>query len=187
MGRLVHFEIHADDMERAKKFYSEVFGWTFEDWSEYAGMPYFGAVTGDPSEPGVNGALIKRQGPAPEPGQAVNGYACTLGVGNYDATEALILQFGASLQCRSMRCREWPGKDIISIQKVIFLGFISLIHRPNKFTSAYAQKARRDRPSSLFGITKPGQLLQASATNKRQAPIHPEMLYAAPQDQISSS
>lgn len=97
MGRLVHFEIHADDMERAKKFYGGVFGWTFEDWSEYAGMPYFGATTGDPSQPGIDGALIKRQGAAPEPGQALNGYACTLGVGDYDATEALILQLGGKL------------------------------------------------------------------------------------------
>ena len=39
MGRLVHFEIHVDDMERAKKFYGEVFGWSFQDWTEYAGMP----------------------------------------------------------------------------------------------------------------------------------------------------
>lgn len=30
MSRLIHFEIHVDDMERAKKFYGEVFGWTFE-------------------------------------------------------------------------------------------------------------------------------------------------------------
>ena len=36
MGRLVHFEIHVDDMERAKQFYGEIFGWSFEDWSEYA-------------------------------------------------------------------------------------------------------------------------------------------------------
>lgn len=36
MGRLVHFEIHVDDAKRAKKFYGEVFGWTFEDWSDYA-------------------------------------------------------------------------------------------------------------------------------------------------------
>lgn len=46
MGRLVHFEIHVDNMDRAKTFYGEVFGWAFEDWSEFAGMPYFGAVTG---------------------------------------------------------------------------------------------------------------------------------------------
>ena len=34
MGRLVHFEIHVNDMERAKKFYGEVFGWSFQDWSD---------------------------------------------------------------------------------------------------------------------------------------------------------
>jgi predicted enzyme related to lactoylglutathione lyase len=31
MGRLVHFEVHVDDMERAKTFYGEVFGWKFEE------------------------------------------------------------------------------------------------------------------------------------------------------------
>ena len=37
MGRLVHFEIHVDDMERAKTFYGEVFRWSFEDWTDYGG------------------------------------------------------------------------------------------------------------------------------------------------------
>ncbi|MGZ9585689.1 VOC family protein [Paenibacillus marinisediminis] len=97
MGRLVHFEIHVDDMERAKKFYGEVFGWTFEDWSDYAGMPYFGAVTGDAKELGINGALMQRQGASPEPGQAMNGYACTMGVADYDSTEAKILSHGGKL------------------------------------------------------------------------------------------
>ena len=27
-------------MDRAKKFYGEVFGWSLQDWSEYEGMPY---------------------------------------------------------------------------------------------------------------------------------------------------
>ena len=36
MGRIVHFEIHVDDMERAKKFYGEIFGWRFEDWTDFA-------------------------------------------------------------------------------------------------------------------------------------------------------
>ncbi|MED3575559.1 VOC family protein [Cytobacillus praedii] len=97
MGRLIHFEIHVDDMERAKKFYGDVFGWTFEDWSEYAGTPYFGAVTGDASEPGINGALMKRQSPRPEPGQAMNGFACTMGVEDYNATEAKIISGGGTV------------------------------------------------------------------------------------------
>lgn len=94
MGRLVHFEIHVDNMERAMKFYGEIFGWTFEDYSEYAGMPYFGAVTGDNQEMGINGALMQRRGAPPEPNQALNGFACTMGVEDYDSTEAKILKSG---------------------------------------------------------------------------------------------
>ena len=97
MGRLIHFEIHVDDMERAKKFYGEVFSWTFEDWSNYAGMPYFGAVTGDNNEMGINGALMQRQSSPPEPNQALNGYACTMGVEDYDSTEAKILHNGGTV------------------------------------------------------------------------------------------
>ncbi|MDL0435533.1 MULTISPECIES: VOC family protein [unclassified Niallia] len=97
MGRLVHFEIHVSDMERAKKFYGEVFGWTFQDWTGYAGMPYFGAVTGTEEEPGINGALVQRQGSAPEGNQALNGFACTMGVGDYNHTEAIILENGGAV------------------------------------------------------------------------------------------
>ena len=97
MGRLVHFEIHVDDMERAKKFYGEVFGWTFEDYSEYAGMPYFGAVTGDDQQMGINGALMQRQSAPPEPNQALNGFACTMGVEDYDSTEVKILTLGGKV------------------------------------------------------------------------------------------
>ena len=97
MGRLIHFEIHVDDMERAKKFYGEVFGWSFQDWSDYAGMPYFGAVTGDENEPGINGALMQRQSAPPEANQALNGFACTMGVENYDLTEAKIIENGGKV------------------------------------------------------------------------------------------
>ncbi|MGM8213208.1 VOC family protein [Virgibacillus sp. W0430] len=97
MGRLIHFEIHVDNMERAKNFYGEVFGWTFQDWSDYAGMPYWGAVTGEDNEPGINGALMQRKGSSPQPNQALNGYACTIGVEDYDTTEAKILESGGNV------------------------------------------------------------------------------------------
>ncbi|MGB8934825.1 MAG: VOC family protein [Candidatus Nitrosopolaris sp.] len=32
MPRVVHFEIVADNPERAIKFYKEVFGWEFKKW-----------------------------------------------------------------------------------------------------------------------------------------------------------
>lgn len=97
MGRIVHFEIHVDDMERAMKFYGEVFSWSFQDWSDFAGMPYFGAVTGEDSELGINGALMQRQGPRPEAGQAMNGFACTMGVENYDDTHERIMANGGTV------------------------------------------------------------------------------------------
>ncbi|MEO4055449.1 VOC family protein [Solibacillus sp. CAU 1738] len=97
MGRLIHFEIHVNDMERAKKFYGEVFDWKFEDWSNYAGMPYFGAVTGDEKEPGINGALMQRQSASPETGQSLNSYVCTMGVEDYDSTAAKILNNGGNV------------------------------------------------------------------------------------------
>lgn len=97
MGRLIHFEIHVDDIERAKNFYGEVFGWSFQDWSEYAGMPYFGAVTGNENELGINGALMKRQSAPPETNQPLNGLVCTMGVENYDLTEAKIIENGGKV------------------------------------------------------------------------------------------
>lgn len=128
MGRLVHFEIHVDDMERAKKFYGEVFGWTFHDWSEYAGMPYYGAVTGDDSEPGIDGALMQRQGPSPEPNQALNSYACTMGVDNFDTTEAKIIEHGGkvALPKYALPGMAWQGYFIDTE------GNIFGIHQPDK-------------------------------------------------------
>ncbi len=32
MPRVVHFEINADDPERAAKFYQNVFGWKIKKW-----------------------------------------------------------------------------------------------------------------------------------------------------------
>ncbi|MBB3113199.1 hypothetical protein FHS18_005302 [Paenibacillus phyllosphaerae] len=128
MGRVVHFEIHVDNMERAQKFYGEVFGWTFQDWTEYAGMPYYGAVTGDDQEMGINGALVKRQGPPPAPGQPMNGFACTMGVADYDATEAKILEQGGivALPKYALPGMAWQGYYIDTEGNVIG------IHQPDE-------------------------------------------------------
>ena len=97
LGRVVHFEIHVNNMDQAKVFYGEVFDWTFQDWSDYAGMPYFGVVTGEEKDMGINGALMLRQSASPEPNQGLNAYVCTIGVEDYDASEAKILQNGGKI------------------------------------------------------------------------------------------
>lgn len=81
MPRVVHFEIQAENPERAVAFYREVFGWTFNQWG---GQDYWLITTGPDSEPGINGGLMRRRGPAPSVGQPVNAYVCTVQVPSVD-------------------------------------------------------------------------------------------------------
>jgi len=62
MPTIVHFEIPTDDIERSKKFYSDLFGWKVE---KYPGsMEYWMITTTTPSgEKGVDGGMMKRQSP----------------------------------------------------------------------------------------------------------------------------
>lgn len=97
MSRVVHFEIQADDVERARSFYALAFGWSFADYGAVAGSTYWGIVTGPQEQPGINGGLLRRPAPAPPPGQGTNAFVCTIGVTDYDATERRILDAGGKV------------------------------------------------------------------------------------------
>jgi uncharacterized protein len=94
MSRVVHFEIHAQDAERAKNFYGQVFGWEFQDWSHAGGGPYWGVVTGPDDQLGINGGLLERSTPPPAAGGGANSFVCTVQVDDYDATDRKILDAG---------------------------------------------------------------------------------------------
>ena len=94
MPRVVHFEIQADDVARARDFYSAVFGWEFQDYSEVTGSEYWGVVTGIGDEPGIDGGLLARPAPAPEPGHGTNAFVCTIQVDDFDATARAIEEAG---------------------------------------------------------------------------------------------
>ena len=71
MDKIVHFEIPADNLARAKKFYSTVFGWKMNEMPE---MDYVTVQTveldenGMPKEPGaINGGMLKREDPVKSP------------------------------------------------------------------------------------------------------------------------
>lgn len=64
MPRIAHFDISASDTDRASKFYSKVFGWKFEKWD--GPMDYWMITTGDDSEPGINGGMMKEDAPKTE-------------------------------------------------------------------------------------------------------------------------
>ena len=68
MRKVVHFEIPADDLDRAKNFYSSVFGWKLDTMPMPGGGEYTSVVTTAvdeqtqmPTEPGaINGGMFKR-------------------------------------------------------------------------------------------------------------------------------
>jgi uncharacterized protein len=79
MKKVVHFEIPADDLERAKKFYS-IFDWQLQDWPMPDGSVYVGATTSEtdttthqPKEPGaINGGIVLRDQYSRTPSVTIN-------------------------------------------------------------------------------------------------------------------
>ena len=62
MPRPIHFDISADDPERATAFYGEVFGWEIGKWD--GPFDYWLIRTGPPDEPGIDGGLARREAPS---------------------------------------------------------------------------------------------------------------------------
>ncbi len=107
MNRVVHFEIHAAEPERAAKFYHDVFGWNIQEWVvPGVEMPnenrYWLVGTGSDKEPGINGGILVRRGSAPAEGQPVNAYVCTMGVASVDESLTRALKSGGSLAVPKM-------------------------------------------------------------------------------------
>jgi uncharacterized protein len=100
MARVVHFEVHAADPDRAMAFYGDVFGWRFNKIP--GGMDYWLIATGDDAQPGVNGGLMRRMGPPPAEGQAVNAFVCTLQIANLDVSMDAGVKAGGSVALPKM-------------------------------------------------------------------------------------
>jgi predicted enzyme related to lactoylglutathione lyase len=74
MDKVVHFEIPADDVERAKGFYGAVFGWQLDTQpigeGEYTSVvtTAIDPETYAPTEPGgINGGMMRRSADTPSP------------------------------------------------------------------------------------------------------------------------
>lgn len=88
MPRVIHFEINVDNPDRAAKFYSDTFGWKFQKWG--GPTEYWLVTTGEDSQPGINGGLMKR----PHPGAStVN----TIGVTSVDDAVATVTKNGGKV------------------------------------------------------------------------------------------
>ncbi len=89
IGQLSHFAINADDVGRARTFYEEVFGWTFQAW----GPPGFLQInTGGDAPSAVRGALQQRR--ELKPGTPTTGFECTIAVDDVDRIAADVTKSG---------------------------------------------------------------------------------------------
>ncbi len=91
---VVHFEIPADNLARAKKFYNTVFGWNMNEMPE---MEYVMVGTaesnenGMPKEPGaINGGMLERQDP-------VKSIVVTINVKDIDQAATMIEKNGGKI------------------------------------------------------------------------------------------
>jgi uncharacterized protein len=99
MSRVVHFEIHATTPPVLIEFYSTLFGWTFQQWGN---MKYWVIDTGKKTEPGIDGGLVPRRGPAPSPAQPVGSFVCTVQVDGLDAVIAKAVSLGGAIALPKM-------------------------------------------------------------------------------------
>jgi predicted enzyme related to lactoylglutathione lyase len=81
-----------------------VFDWQFNQWGD---NKYWLIVTGDKSQPGIDGGLMPRPHPgAPAAMAAVNCFVCTIDVPNLDTHVDKAMKAGATLALPKM-----PGPD----------------------------------------------------------------------------
>ncbi len=95
MNRVVHFEIQAEDPQRAAKFYAQVFGWKIEKWDSPI-MEYWMVMTAekDSKDPGINGGLLRRSAKTPPQQCGTNSFVCTIQVDSFDKTSKKIENAG---------------------------------------------------------------------------------------------
>ena len=91
-NNIAHFDIAADDVERARRFYQKVFGWRFEAW----GPPDFYMIyTGPAGDGGIHGSLSKRQQPVTGGGRV--GFECSVSVDDLAPIKAAIIANGSKI------------------------------------------------------------------------------------------
>ncbi|MGP0090508.1 MAG: VOC family protein [Xanthobacteraceae bacterium] len=99
MDKVVHFEVPADDLGRAKKFYQSVFGWKIMDvpHMDYAMVETTETVNNRPKEPGaINGGMFQRNETGRSP-------VIVIGVASIDATIKKVEGAGGKTVARKVK------------------------------------------------------------------------------------
>jgi uncharacterized protein len=117
MPRPMHFEIAAEDPERAIRFYQSVFGWSFQKWE--GPMEYWLVKTGEKDEPGIDGGLGRRQ----KPGESTTN---VVGVASVDDITKLVERAG--------------GTTVVPRSAVPGVGWIAYYQDPERNTFGVMQE-----------------------------------------------
>jgi len=115
MPTIVHFEIPADDVERSRKFYTDLFGWKIEKWPVTEGgggssnMEYWMVTTTDEkgNKASVGGGMMKRQDPL----QQITNFIDVKSVDEY-----------------SSKIEKLGGKVVVSKMAVPGMGYFAVCH-----------------------------------------------------------
>jgi len=107
MPRIIHFELPADDPERAAEFYKNVFGWQFQKWE--GPQEYWLITTGPKDQPGINGGLMRRQYPGA-------GTCNTVDVASVDGAVTTIAKHG--------------GKNVVPKMAIPGVGYLAYCSDP---------------------------------------------------------
>ena len=91
-NQLTHFAIYIDDIERAKKFYDEVFSWGFNSY----GQSDFLQIKSDKSENSMPIGALQSRAYSPVSDKTI-GFECTIGVENIDNTIEKVIQSGGQI------------------------------------------------------------------------------------------
>jgi uncharacterized protein len=90
-NKLSHFAIHADDVERAKRFYSKIFEWDFKGY----GPPDFWQIMARGREPVPMGAIQSRRYNVIE--QELFGFECSFAVADVEQTARAVEAAGGAI------------------------------------------------------------------------------------------
>ncbi|MDD5055099.1 MAG: VOC family protein [Candidatus Peribacteraceae bacterium] len=91
---VIHFEVQADDIERAKKFYEKTLDWSITQimTADKGGMDYWGITTRSDGMPGINGGLYRRT-----PERVVGTFDCTILVPDIDSAVIAVKKNGGTI------------------------------------------------------------------------------------------
>ncbi len=105
MNTIGYFEIQADDLARARKFYSDIFEWKFIREESFP-IEYYRIEMA-----GINGGLLPRPAKTPPPMHGTNAFTNSVEVKNFDETANKILKNGGvvALEKFAVPGRCWQG------------------------------------------------------------------------------